>query len=85
LRLRLRFLIYDRGRWSTMIGAHAVTLLHNGLRDFIGQQLAILSVSRFATFRSIAQITTFHQYGWIKCFAHHAKIGGVHTAINRSV
>mgnify|MGYP003694663889 CR=1 FL=1 len=36
-RLPWRFLIYDRGSGS-LISAHAVTLLHNGLRDFIGQQ-----------------------------------------------
>ena len=85
LLLRLRFLIYDRGRWNMMISAHTVTLLHNGLRDFIGQKLAIFPVPRFAAFRSVAQITTFHQYRRIKRFAHHAKIGGVHAAINRSV
>src|SRR5436853_5487385 len=60
LRLGFWFLIYDRGCGS-MVSAHTVTLLHDGLRDFISQQLAIIPVARFATFRSVAQITAFHQ------------------------
>ncbi len=67
-----------------MISTHTVTLLHNCLRNLVRQELAIFSVARFATFRSVAQITTFHQHRRVKCFAHHAKIGGVHAAINSS-
>ncbi len=79
-----RFLIYDCGRGSP-ISTYTVTLLHDGLRDFIGQQVAIIPVPGFATFRSVAQITAFHQNRRIICFAYHAKIGGVHPAVNSSI
>ena len=79
-----RFLIYDCGRGSP-ISTYTVTLLHNGLRDFIGQQVAIISVPGFATFRAVAQITAFHQNRRINCFAYHAKIGRVHPAVNSSI
>ena len=84
LRLDLWFLIYDCWRGSP-ISTYTVTLLHDGLRDFIGQQLAIIPVPGFATFRSVAQITAFHQNRRINCFAHHAKISRVHPAINSSI
>ena len=83
-RRRLRFLAHDRGRGS-MVSAHTATLLHNGLRDFIGQQLAIIPVPGFAAFRSVAQITAFHQNRRINRFAYHAKIGRVHPAVNSSI
>jgi hypothetical protein len=84
LRLGFWFLIYDCGRGSP-ISTYTVTLLHDGLRDFIGQQVAIIPVPGFATFRSVAQITAFHQNRRINCFAYHAKIGRVHPAVNSSI
>src|SRR4029077_15548836 len=84
LRLGLWFLIYDGGRGSP-ISTYTVTLLHDGLRDFIGQQVAIVPVPGFATFRSVAQITAFHQNRRINCFAYHAKIGRVHPAVDSSI
>ena len=84
LRLGLWFLIYDCGRGSP-ISTYTVTLLHDGLRDFIGQQVAIIPVPGFATFRSVAQITAFHQNRRINCFAYYAKIGRVHPAVDSSI
>src|SRR5205814_333510 len=79
-----RFLIYDCGRGSP-ISTYTVTLLDDGLRDFIGQQVAIVPVPGFATFRSVAQITAFHQNRRILFFAYHAKIGGKHRCPARRV
>ena len=65
-----------------MINTETMTLFHDGLRNLISQQFAIISAPRFATFRAVTQITAFHQYRGINCLAHHPIIGGMHTAIN---